>query len=105
MDIMYDRQMSVTIAEFIGDMLKKEAEKVQQERGGDAGTGQGYQGGAPSRGQEGLGGTGSGDVSGESLGRMWGGAHARKGLGLDSAMTPSETGAGEISRLEHFMRL
>ena len=32
MDIMYDRQMSVSIASFIGDIMKKEAEKLEQER-------------------------------------------------------------------------
>ena len=33
MDIMYDRQMSVTIAEFIGGIMKKEAEKLAHSGG------------------------------------------------------------------------
>ena len=82
MDIMYDRQMSVTIAEFIGDMLKKEAEKLQQQCGRDPEIRQGHHDGSPSQEQqEGSRSAESSDVSGEESGKGLGGK-GRKGPGV-----------------------
>ena len=82
MDIMYDRQMSVTIAGFIGDMLKKEADKLRQERGGEAGNGQGSEEGASSAEQEGLRRAGSSKLGKEGSEKSLTGRSNKKGPGV-----------------------
>lgn len=82
MDIMYDRQMSVTIASFIGDIMKKEAEKLEQERNRGAESGQGSEAEGSSRGREEASRAESGDLRSEQSGRGLWGKSRKKGPGV-----------------------